>query len=226
MFPGLDQQLLKRILRHNDERGMSRQELIGTSGLLIIAGSETTATLLGGVTYFILKTPGAYAKVKEEVRGAFKEASEINLTSTGRLPYLHACLEEALRLYPPVPLALPRRTRPEGDVISGIFVPGNVSNNRLASVLSQISILTSNFKTSVAVAQFATYHSTKSFYEPEKFVPERWLPNPPTEYANDNREAMNPFSTGPRNCIGKKSVLIHFLSFKFGPRFQGLGEHC
>ena len=105
---------------------MSRKELMSTSGLLIIAGSETTATLLSGVTYYLLKTPHAYAKLKEEVRGAFEKAEEITLTSTSQLPYLQACLEEALRIYPPVPLALPRRTRPEGDIISGVFVPGNV----------------------------------------------------------------------------------------------------
>lgn len=105
---------------------MSREELINTSELLIIAGSETTATLLSGLTYFLLKTPHTYAKVQEEVRSAFKSAEEITLTSTGQLPYLQACLEEALRMYPPVPIALPRRTKPEGAMISGHFVPGNV----------------------------------------------------------------------------------------------------
>jgi cytochrome P450 len=52
-----------------------------------------------------------------------------------------------------------------------------------------------------------TYHSEKNFFEPESFVPERWLPNPPELYKNDNRAALNPFSTGPRGCIGKKYPL-------------------
>ena len=34
-------------------------------------------------------------------------------------------------------------------------------------------------------------------------MPERWLLNPPAEFANDNREAHAPFSLGPRNCIGR-----------------------
>lgn len=105
---------------------MSRQELMKNSELLIIAGSETTATLLSGLTYLLLKTPHAYAKVQEEVRSAFISAEEITLTSTGQLPYLQACLEEAMRMYPPVPIALPRRTQPEGAMIGGHFVPGNV----------------------------------------------------------------------------------------------------
>ncbi|PBP27601.1 cytochrome P450 monooxygenase [Diplocarpon rosae] len=164
------------ILRHNDEKGMSRDELMNTSELLILAGSETTATLLSGLTYLLLSTPCAYAKVQREVREAFASADDITLTSTGQLPYLHACIEEALRIYPPVPIALPRLTRPEGDVIGG---------------------------TKVAVAQLATNYSSRNFHEPETFAPERWLPDAPERFHGDIREAMNPFSTGPRNCIGK-----------------------
>ena len=171
------------ILRHNDERGMSKDEIMNSSGLLIIAGSETTATLLSGLTYYLLKHPAAYEKVKAEVRNAFEKAEDISLTSTGHLPYLFACMEEAFRLYPPVPLALPRMTPKEGAMIGSTFVPGD---------------------TRVAVAQYASYHSATNFHNPEAFVPERWLPNPPEEYKNDNTSVLNPFSTGPRNCIGKK----------------------
>jgi len=106
---------------------MSNTEIKNTSGLLIIAGSETTATLLSGVTYFLLTNPNAYLKVQKEVREAFTAAEEMTLVTTSKLPYLHACLEEALRLYPPVPLALPRRTGKEGAIIDGVVVPGNVS---------------------------------------------------------------------------------------------------
>ncbi|KAL2061337.1 hypothetical protein VTL71DRAFT_7610 [Oculimacula yallundae] len=170
------------ILRHNDEKGMSTDEIVNSSELLIIAGSETTATLLSGLTYYLLKTPDVYAKAREEVRTAFKSPEDMTLTSTAQLPYLQACLEEALRMYPPVPIALPRRTGPEGAMIGGHFVPGN---------------------TSVAVAQLSTYHSSTNFHDPERFAPERWLSNPPEEFRNDAKDALNPFSLGPRNCIGK-----------------------
>ena len=118
--------LISYILRHNDERGMSRAEILNTATILIAAGSETTATLLSGCTYHLLKNPHALAKVKAEIRTTFKSKSDITFKSTGQLPYLHAVLEESLRLYPPFPGQLVRRTRPEGDVIAGHFVPGNV----------------------------------------------------------------------------------------------------
>jgi cytochrome P450 len=55
----------------------------------------------------------------------------------------------------------------------------------------------------------AAYHSPNNFKDPMKFVPERWIESTPeyTEYANDRRAIFQPFSVGPRNCIGKKSVI-------------------
>ena len=108
---------------------MTRDEIKATSGILVIAGSETTATLLSGATFLLLKNPSSLAKAVNEVRKTFVHASDITFASvTAQLPYLNACLEESLRLYPPVPTVLPRRTAPDGDIINGHFVPPDVSN--------------------------------------------------------------------------------------------------
>ena len=118
--------VISYILRHNDEKGMTREEIIVNCGTLIIAGSETTATLLSGATFHLLKNPGALKKVTNEVRTAFATQADITFTSVNQLPYLIACLQESLRVYPPVPNILPRRTEPEGDFINGRAIPGNV----------------------------------------------------------------------------------------------------
>lgn len=108
---------------------MSIQEIKATSEILIIAGSETTATTLSGATFYMLKNPSCLARAIDEVRQAFVLESDITFaTVAARLPYLNACLEETLRMYPPVPTTLSRRTGPEGDIINGRFVPANVSN--------------------------------------------------------------------------------------------------
>ena len=105
---------------------MSRDEIVGNSGILIVAGSETTATLLSGATYYLLKNPAVLEKLKAEVRGRFQSADDINVVSTGQLQYLHAVLEESLRRYPPVPFRLPRRTGSEDEIIDGHTVPPKV----------------------------------------------------------------------------------------------------
>lgn len=108
---------------------MTKEEIKATAGILIIAGSETTATLLSGATYLLLVNPACLARVVKEVRSVFVKGSDFNFTSvTAKLPYLNACLEETLRLYPPVPTVLPRRTGPEGDVINGRVIPPDVCN--------------------------------------------------------------------------------------------------
>jgi len=61
------------------------------------------------------------------------------------------------------------------------------------------------FKTTISVNQYAAYHSPLNFRDPEKFVPERWLPHSAeyAPYTEDKRAAFHPFSAGPRNCLGK-----------------------
>ncbi|MCJ1354164.1 MAG: hypothetical protein MMC33_004151 [Icmadophila ericetorum] len=170
------------ILRYNDEKGMSVPEIEKTSEVLILAGSETTATLLSGATFHLLQNPHVIQKLTEIIRSTFKTEDEITFQSTARIPFLHAVLEETFRVYPPVPEVLPRKTPPEGDIIAGQFVPGD---------------------TAIGVSQYSAYHSPLNFHLPNSFLPERWLPSSDPRFVNDNRGVLQPFSFGPRNCIGK-----------------------
>ena len=99
---------------------------MGTAAVLVAAGSETTASLLSGAVFHLLKNEIALRKLTDEVRSSFANEDEITFAAVARLPYLQAVIDESLRIYPPVPGALPRRTPPEGDVIDGYAVPGNV----------------------------------------------------------------------------------------------------
>ena len=102
---------------------------MSNSGPLIIAGSETVATLLSGATYHLLSNPSVWERLQNEIRGSFQSEKHINFQSVGnpaRMPYMEAVLTESLRLYPPVPASIPRVTGPEGDVIDGHVIPPNV----------------------------------------------------------------------------------------------------
>ena len=170
----------------------------------MIAGTETTATALSGTTYHLLKHPEVLKTLVEEIRGAFSGFDDITLEDLARLKYLHAVLQEGLRMYPPVPIALPRRTPKEGSVVCDQWVPGDVS---------------------IGVNHFATYRMPEHFKDADEFHPERWLGDP--AYKDDHLDALEvlhspktdlmpsnhvlfqPFSVGPKNCLGKVSVEVN-----------------
>lgn len=91
-----------------------------------MAGAETTATLLSGATYFLLNNPEAMKKLSDEVRQAFQSEDEITFNAVSSLPYLKACIEEGLRLYPPTPGGLPRTVPEGGATVCGNYVPEKV----------------------------------------------------------------------------------------------------
>lgn len=108
-------------------QNMPMKRLQSNASTLIVAGSETTATLLCGVTYLLLSNPETLKRVTEEVRSTFKSDGEITLSSVGDLTYMLACLNEGLRSYPPVPTGLPRQVPRGGATIAGKPVPEGVS---------------------------------------------------------------------------------------------------
>ena len=105
------------------------------AGVLIVAGSETTSTLLSGVTYLLLRNPETLKRLTEEVRSSFQSEEEITFQSVNGLNYMLACLNEALRCYSPVPVGLPRFI-PQGyggATIAGEVVPDGVSTSVTSS---------------------------------------------------------------------------------------------
>jgi cytochrome P450 len=119
---------MTRVIENNrdDGTGITRDEMVATMALLVIAGSETTATLLSGCIYLLLRNPDKLKKLREELLAEFKSVNDITILRVNRLPYLFAVIEESLRVYPPVPVSLPRVVPPEGASISGYWVPGGV----------------------------------------------------------------------------------------------------
>lgn len=170
---------LTRILEERDEKQISNIQLAAHASDFVTAGSETTATSLSCITYYLLKTPRVYKDLQKEVRDTFKSYKEIDANSTANLKYLHAVCLEGMRVYAPLPLALPRVVPEGGDTVDGHFLPANtiVSTNPVAASLS-----------------------SANFESPFEFKPERWL----GENKRDVLEAAQPFLLGPRGCLGRK----------------------
>ncbi|OLN96686.1 Isotrichodermin C-15 hydroxylase 4 [Colletotrichum chlorophyti] len=168
------------ILQGNDEKGMSVDEMYTAAQVLIVAGSETTATGLTTATYLLCENPSTLEKLTTEIRETFENEDDITIQSTAGLSYLNAVIEEALRLGPPGPGTFPRVVPDGGKTVCGQFVPGGYS---------------------VGVHHLSVNRSPTNFCDHDEFHPERWLGDP--KYESDKKSAAQPFSFGPRNCIGK-----------------------
>ncbi|KAK5997021.1 Cytochrome P450 monooxygenase dtxS2 [Cladobotryum mycophilum] len=178
----------------NGEAGLSQNEILATTPLVILAGSETTATAMSGLVFYLCSNPEVYQRLAKEVREAFAADEDINLVSTGKLEYLHACLEEVLRVYP----LLPRTP----TTLSRCY-----SCRTLCSRGRKFKNPTLPKTTIIHTYQWATFRNPKNFADANSFRPERWLPEShafyDAKFKNDNRAAFKPFSFGARDCIGK-----------------------
>lgn len=125
------------------------------------------------------------ARLVQEIRAAHTKPDEITMESTQQLKYLQAVLKEGLRMYPPAPTALPRIIPKGGAIVGDEFIPEG---------------------TVVGVHPTALNRSEALFHKPNEFRPERWL-GEDSAYQNDCLTSIEPFSTGPRNCIGKNLAL-------------------
>jgi cytochrome P450 len=77
---------------------MTRSEIAENAKLLILAGSETTATLLSGVTFQLLTNPNKYENLVKEIRSSFTSEQEITIARVNQLRYIIAAFSEGSRM--------------------------------------------------------------------------------------------------------------------------------
>ncbi|KAI6084063.1 cytochrome P450 [Hypoxylon rubiginosum] len=168
---------------------------IGSVALQVMfAGWGPMGDLFYGALALLLQEPNCYKALAEEVRTHFQDYESITPTELGSLPYLHACVEETLRMLPSNNTGLPRIS--PGATVDGHYVPKG------AYVQSCIW----------ALARSPTY-----FHDPLHFRPQRWLP--PSHYlydsafAADHLKSLYPFSLGPRICLGREMAWVQAKLF-------------
>ena len=161
------------------------------------AGHDTTAISLRNVLFFLLKYPRHMAKLREELDEALdKDEIVASYGKAKHIPYLRACIDESLRMMPPVIFGLPRRTPLEGAPVLDGFVAGN---------------------TSVSTSAYVVHHQESIFEDHDTYKPERWL----GEKGKSLQPFFVPFSTGARGCIGRnisyleQTVLIASLVHRY-----------
>ena len=168
------------------ENAKSEELLLhGDSRLIVIAGSDTTATTMSYILYHLAREPAVVKKLRTELaENELHDAAGITPQMVQKLPYLDAVINESLRLHPPVPGPVPRDTPPEGLQCGKHFIPGNVT---------------------ILVPTFAIQTHPKAFADPLSFIPERWTTKPELIH---HKGGFFPFLLGAYSCIGKQLALM------------------
>ncbi|OQR78005.1 cytochrome P450 4V2-like [Tropilaelaps mercedesae] len=174
-----------------------------TDGILF-AGQDTTSTAVSFTLYLLGLYPEHQERCRQEVFYVVGDNNPMTPITTDHLKefeYLNACLLEAMRLFPPVPLIGRHLTK---DVtVKG----GNATINTCYKIPAGVQVFTSIFH---------LHRDPLYFPEPDKFWPERFL-NQDSPH-RQNPFAYVPFAAGPRNCAGSKYatmtskvILAHML---------------
>ncbi|KAF5565300.1 pisatin demethylase cytochrome P450 [Fusarium napiforme] len=140
--------------------------------LIAVAGSDTTSVTLTCLFYLLATNKDVCIRLQAEIDNLFSSFSQPNHSSFTKLTYLQACIDETLRLFPPVPSGLQRMTPAEGLRVGDIFIPGD---------------------TIVTVPSYTLYRDERYFTSPDDFIPERWTTKP--EMVMDD-SVFAPFSVG------------------------------
>lgn len=189
---GVTRDFLDRLLDQHEENPekttMYHVFLVGLAN--INAGSDTTATSLSGILYYLLKNSRVLTKLREEIddftaRGQL--SAHPTFKETQRMPYLDAVVKEALRLHSAVGLPL-WRVVPDGGVeIAGQYLPAgtNVGINAWVAVsffsrhfLSLVSPVSSvPLLARVEANLWISQHLNEEVWgnDAKQFRPERWL---------------------------------------------------
>jgi cytochrome P450 len=164
--------------RDDDGSPMTDAELRDELMTLLVAGHETTATMLAWAFDLVLGDARVHARLLDEITGYGDHAPGFARAAVAELPYLDATIKEVLRLRPVIP-AVGRRLA-EPMYLAGYELPRG-------SLVVPTTVLT---------------HRLPDIYpEPDAFKPERFLNQKPDPYA------WLPFGGGGRRCLGMAFAL-------------------
>ncbi|KAF8991582.1 cytochrome P450, partial [Cyathus striatus] len=154
--------------------------------LVIVAGSDTTSTVLSSIFFNLASHADVHNKLRAEVEEYYPSSEDTlptdDMSRLAEMPLLNAVINETLRLSPPVPTGLQRGPyEGAGKVIGSAYVPEG---------------------TAICIPPYAIHRDSRYFSpDPDRFNPDRWITDDPS--FQTNHDAFIPYSIGPMNCAGK-----------------------
>jgi cytochrome P450 len=191
--PGND--VLSILVRtHDEEGGLSDEELVGQASVLFGAAHMTTAHSLSWTLLLLAQHPSVMRQLWDELGEDRSSSAESNPQS-------------AVRQSSPQTIRNPKSlgSLPKGDDLSLLdrvikesmrILPASAYSQRINTAPVQLGPLSLQRGTGIVFTPIVTHHLADLYPEPERFIPDRWQTLRPSPYA------YHPFGAGPRLCIG------------------------
>ncbi|XP_057781279.1 6,7,8-trihydroxycoumarin synthase-like [Salvia miltiorrhiza] len=152
---------------------------------VFLAGAETTATSTIWVMTALIKAPDVMKKLQLEIRNSIGKKGKVDEDDLPKLSYLRAVIMESFRLYPSIPLLVPRETIKK-SILDGYEIQP---------------------KTIVYVNAWAISRDPEYWENPDEFIPERFLNTNIDLKGKDF--GLTPFGSGRRICPGMVMGLVN-----------------
>lgn len=162
---------------HDEEGGLSDEELVGQAAVLFAAAHLTTAHSLAWTLFLLAQHPKVTTDLADEFRrgagAADMPRADGSLPKGEELSLLDRVIKESMRVLPP-----------------------SAYSQRMTTEAVQIGRLQLSRGTGIVFTPLIVHHLAELYPEPERFLPDRWINLRPSPYA------YHPFGGGPRLCIG------------------------
>ncbi|KAL3677782.1 hypothetical protein R1sor_020738 [Riccia sorocarpa] len=181
-----DPSVLRFLLASREE--VSSNQLRDDLLSMLVAGHETTGSVLTWTVYLLSKNPSAYKKVQEELDTVLGGRNP-KIEDVKDLKYLTRCINESMRLYPHPPVLIRRTLEP--DVLPGGYKLGAGQD--------------------VMISVYNIHHSPAVWDRAEEFIPERFGLEGPVPNESNTDYKYIPFSGGPRKCVGDQFAMLEAI---------------
>ncbi|CAF1089813.1 unnamed protein product [Adineta ricciae] len=189
-----NEDLLDLLLSAVDDQGkpFDNQEIKDQALTFVLAGHETTGSLLTWTMYVLMTNEKVFEACREEVDRILPNGAEITRENLNQLVVCEAILQETLRLYPPASFLSRECIREHYIGKEGqrqIRIPVG------AKVMVSVQVL----------------HQREEYWsQPTEFDYTRWMRDPITGLKPklSHPFCYLPFGAGPRNCIGQNFALL------------------
>jgi cytochrome P450 len=206
---GPDAKVRKDLLGSFVQKGLPQVQCEVEAFLQIMAGSDSSTTILRTTIFLLAGNPRVYARLRADVdaiANLLPPSTIVPHLEAIQLPYLKATIWECLRLFPPLFGLKAKTAPPEGDEFDGVFYPGG---------------------TEVAICDDAIFRRKDVFGDDaDIFRPERFLQGDDAAVAKRWRTVDVVFGSGRFQCLGKHMAMmeLHKAIFEVSKPSSGAGS--